>query len=240
MQVVSWLILELREAPWLHPTRARAWCSVLAIMIAMFVIGTLARSDGGTDGSGKPLGTDFFCFWTASHLALEGHAAFVYQPVLHQAAQHALFPQLPPAYLAFFYPPTFLLLCLPLALLPYLPSLAIWLIAGLSVLFAGLRRLLPQGWAIVPTLAFPAVLDNLAHGWLLGVGLAHRAMWRSANQRIDSVGRAAKDIRKEAPLRRPFQVAGQTNSQKPTTGICGPHMPGRSDQTDREHGHGVV
>jgi len=56
------------------------------------------------------------------------------------------------------------------------------LIAGLSVLFAGLRRLLPQGWAIVPTLAFPAVLDNLGHGRLLGVGLAHRAMWRSATK----------------------------------------------------------
>jgi len=133
-------------------------------MIAIFVAGTLARSHGGTDGLGKPLGTDFVSFWAASHLALEGHVASVYQPALHQAAQHALFSQLPPAYVAFFYPPTFLLLCLPLALLPYLPSLAVWLVAGFSILFAGLRRLLPQGWAILPTLAFPAVLDNLGHG----------------------------------------------------------------------------
>lgn len=158
------IIPHLRDPRWLHAPRARAWCNVLAVMSALFLIGSLTFSHAGIDTFGKPLGTDFVCFWTASKLALEGHAASVYQPALHAAAQHALFPQLPPSYVAFFYPPTFLLLCLPLALLPYLPSLAVWMFAGLALLVAALRRLLPQNWAIVPMLAFPAVLDNLGHG----------------------------------------------------------------------------
>jgi len=154
----------LREARWLHPTRARAWCSVLAAMSALFILGLLATSHGGLDLAGKPLGTDFVSFWTASKLALEGHAASAYQPVLHLAVQRALFPQSVQTYAAFFYPPTFLLLCLPLALLPYLASLALWMCAGLAALLAALWRLLPQRWAILPMLAFPAVLDNLGHG----------------------------------------------------------------------------
>ena len=121
-------------------------------------------SRGGVDLSGKPLGLDFVSFWTASRFVLEGHPGFVYQPALHRAAQYALFPSLAPGYAAFFYPPTFLLLCTPFALLPYLPSLITWLLAGLAILIAALRRILPQPWAILPMLAFPAVLDNLGHG----------------------------------------------------------------------------
>jgi hypothetical protein len=176
------MIIEfLREARWLHAPRARAWCNVLAAMTAVFILGLLATSAGGIDIFGKPLGTDFISFWTASKLALAGHAASAYQPALHAAAQHALFPRSLQSYAAFFYPPTFLLLCLPLALLPYLLSLAVWLLAGLAVLIAALRRLLPQRWAIVPMLAFPAVLDNLGHGqtaFVIAACFGWSAVWR--------------------------------------------------------------
>jgi alpha-1,2-mannosyltransferase len=158
------MILHLREAAWLHAKRARTWCSILAVMTVLSVLVLLATSHGNADMSGKPIGTDFISFWTASRFALDGHPDAVYQPVLHQAAEYAMFPRLAPGYAAFFYPPTFLLLCLPLAFLPYLPALAVWLVAGLAVLVAGLRRILPQHWAILPMLAFPAVLDNLGHG----------------------------------------------------------------------------
>ena len=160
----SRLIAVLRVAGWLSERRARAWCIILALMTGLAAIGYVVTSKGGLDISGKPLGTDFVSFWTAADLALQGRAGSAYDPVLHEAAQRALFPEATNGYAAFFYPPTFLLLCLPLALLSYIPALALWLAAGFSALYTCLRSLLPQRWAILPILAFPGILTNLGHG----------------------------------------------------------------------------
>ena len=154
----------LRSAAWLTPERARAWCLVLAILTATAATAWVCLSRGGLDLLGKPLGTDFVSFWAASRLALDGQAALAYDPAAHAAAQRALFPDERAGYFAFFYPPTFLVLCLPLAALPYLAALAAWLAAGFAALFACLRRVLPQGWAVLPIAAFPGVLVNAGHG----------------------------------------------------------------------------
>jgi hypothetical protein len=122
-----------------------------------------ATSHGGIDAGGKPIGTDFIGFWAASRFALEGHPSWTYDPALQEAAIKALRPHADPGY-PFFYPPTFLLLCLPLALLPYYAALAAWLGASFLLLYTGLIRLLPQRWAILPILAFPGSLINLGHG----------------------------------------------------------------------------
>jgi alpha-1,2-mannosyltransferase len=172
------LITVLRDADWLTADRARAWCCVLAVISAVIPITWLAvslgLSRGGRDILGKPIGTDFVSFWTASRIALDGHPASAYDPAAHAAAQHALFPTGQLDYFAFFYPPTFLLLCLPLATLPYLPALVVWLAAGFAPLFVCLRRLLPQRWAIVPIIAYPAFLVNALsgqNGFLSGASL---------------------------------------------------------------------
>jgi hypothetical protein len=137
---------------------------VLAVVTVLTVLAYLATSRDGLDHFGKPIGTDFISFWAASHLALAGHPAEVYAPVLHEATERALFPTAPPGYFAFFYPPTFLLLCLPLAALPYFLALTAWLLVGFIAFFACLRRLLPQRWAILPSLIFPGALTNIGHG----------------------------------------------------------------------------
>src|SRR5690348_5661981 len=63
------------------------------------------------------IGTDFSSFYGASLLALDGHAASVYDVALHRAAQVcALGPFAD--YYQLFYPPMFLLVVLPLGLLP--------------------------------------------------------------------------------------------------------------------------
>jgi hypothetical protein len=68
----------------------------------------------------------------------------------HWAAEKALFG---PAqgYVAFFYPPPYLLICLPLALVPYFWSLAVWLIAVSLLEPSTDRRLV---WR-VPAAPFP-------------------------------------------------------------------------------------
>ena len=152
------------DAGWLSATRARAWCRVLAVVSAVIVAAWLGLSHDGIDRLGKPIGTDFISFWSASQLALTGQTAAPYDLDIHARAQHALLPAGQPGYYGFFYPPMFLLLCLPLALLPYLAALAVWLTASLAALFVCIRKIPPHRWAILPFLAFPGVLINAGHG----------------------------------------------------------------------------
>ncbi|MBV9079215.1 MAG: DUF2029 domain-containing protein [Methylobacteriaceae bacterium] len=67
-------------------------------------------------------------------------------------------------YAAFFYPPPFLLICWPLAALPYLPALGLWLAVTGATYFAAIRRLLPRPVPFAAIVAFPAVLSNVGHG----------------------------------------------------------------------------
>jgi hypothetical protein len=169
----------LRTAGWLDGARARAWRDILLVMSGLAAIGWIALARGGLDLAGKPLGTDFLSFYAASRLALGGDPAGAYAVATHGAAEVAVFGR-DVGYAAFFYPPLFLLICTPLALLPYLGALAAWL-GATGALFAGaLRGWLDRrlGWRTAA--AFPAVLMNLGHGQnaflsagLLGAG----AMW---------------------------------------------------------------
>ncbi len=123
----------------------------------------VALAHDGLDRSGKPLGTDFVSFWTASKIALGGHPADVYDIAIHQNEQTALFSR-DIGYTAFFYPPTFLLICLPLAALPYLWSLCLWLSVTGFACYRVLRAWLGAQFGALPILAFPAMLSNLGHG----------------------------------------------------------------------------
>ena len=161
---IARLFVKLRNPQWLNAERARAWCRVLAAVTLIVVFAYIITSRDGVDYFGEPVGTDFVSFWTASRLSLMGHPNSAYDPIDLQAAERALFPTVVSGYFAFLYPPTFLLLCLPLALLPYSAALAAWLATGLIALCAGLRRILPQRWAMLPVFVFPGILVNGGHG----------------------------------------------------------------------------
>jgi alpha-1,2-mannosyltransferase len=157
-------VAALRDADWLTAERARAWCRVLAAVSAVTSIVWIVLARDGVDRLGKPLGTDFVGFWVAAHMTLEGRIGSVYDVAAEVAGQHALFPGAAAGFYPFFYPPIFLLLCLPFAALPYFTALVAWLTAGFIPFFASLRRLLPQRWAILPILAYPGILVNAGHG----------------------------------------------------------------------------
>jgi hypothetical protein len=123
-----------------------------------------ATSRAGVDRFGNPLGTDFVSFWTASRLALEGHIGTVYEPAAHEAVEQALFPAGNLGYYAFFYPPPFLLICLPLGLVSYSAALIVWLSIGLCGFLFCVYRMLAQRWVILAAIAFPAVWVNITHG----------------------------------------------------------------------------
>lgn len=153
----------VRDADWLTIDRAQLFArSWLAISLIVAVAGVLLARNN-LDSLGKPIGTDFSSFWTASQLALGGHPADAYNMAQHHLAQNRLFGR-DVGYYAFFYPPMFLLLCLPLAALPYLASLGAWLFATGTAYACVIRRYLGEHGGWIAVLAFPAVLINVGHG----------------------------------------------------------------------------
>ena len=161
--VLSRMVGWLRDADWLTRDRAVAYCRIVFLVTLGAILLWIALARDGVDFSGKPLGTDFVSFWTASQIALAGRPAEVYDIAIHQAAQTALFPH-SAGYVAYFYPPVFLLVCLPLATLPYLWSLGLWLgVTGLAC-WRVLRAWLGARFGALPILAFPAMFSNLGHG----------------------------------------------------------------------------
>jgi hypothetical protein len=159
----SRLVMALREAPWLTRERATAYGRILLVMSLGGLIVWVALSSGGLDRMGKPLGTDFIIFWTGSKLALGGHAAQVYDMAAHHAEESRLF-QRDVGYSPFFYPPIYLLVCLPLALMPYFAALGAWLaVTGLAY-WRVARAWLGDRFGALPIAAFPAVLVNVGHG----------------------------------------------------------------------------
>lgn len=131
---------------------------------------------GLTDFLDRPLGADFSHYWIASALVQAGHPLTVYHAPEFLAAQEAFFKISYP--LPWFYPPTFLLMVYPLAFLPYLVSLCVWLATTLAAYLVVLRRIAPHPWTPWLALAFPGTFQNFFHGQngflttaLLGGGL---------------------------------------------------------------------
>ncbi len=154
----------LTEAPWLDRQRLDRYPKLFLAIFAIAAIVWLTMGDGLLDPKGKPIGTDFVAFFSASALALEGEAAAVYDGETIYAAERAAVDGDATGFFPWFYPPTFLIVVLPLALLPYGWALAAWLGTTLLGYLAVIRRIAPAPEAMWLAIAFPAVLVNLGHG----------------------------------------------------------------------------
>ena len=163
---------ELRSGRWLTADRARAYSLILLGLYVIAIVGWIALSDGWVDRNGKPVGTDFSSFYAAGSLVLEGRAGDVYNMAAHFAREQQIFGAATPYY-GWLYPPLFLLVATPLALLPYPLALIAWQGATfalyLAVIAAILRQPRQQSGAIarvwlLAAAAFPAVFVNLGHG----------------------------------------------------------------------------
>src|SRR6185437_2428154 len=137
---------------------------LLGFYVAAAII-WIAWAHGLIDPSGKPLGTDFSSFYAAGSLVLDGRAVEVYDMAANYAREQQIFGVGVPYY-AWFYPPFFLLLAAPLALMPYPLALAVWQAATLAFYLGVIGVILRPvrqarndlaGIWIFPALAFPAV-----------------------------------------------------------------------------------
>ncbi|NHN89276.1 glycosyltransferase family 87 protein [Acetobacter conturbans] len=152
------------QANWLTRGRALAYCRIFGLYGWGLFLSIIVVSHGGKNFEGLPICSDFVSFWAASSQVLHGHSAEVYDAVKHHQAELAAFSDFSFGNFAFYYPPTFLLVCLPLALAPYRLSLAVFLILTAIAFVGALRRLLPQRWALMPILAFPGLVIGVANG----------------------------------------------------------------------------
>ena len=101
---LAWLI----EAPWLDRRRLDRYPKLFLAIFTIAAIVWLAMGDGLLDPEGKPIGTDFVAFFSASALALDGEAAAVYDGLTIYAAERAAVDGDATGFFPWFYPPTFL------------------------------------------------------------------------------------------------------------------------------------
>jgi hypothetical protein len=162
--------------PWLL---SRVLTISLPLLVGLYLLMWgfwILTGPGLLDRSGNPIGGDYSLFWSASSLALKGNAAAAYDFSSLRAVELRVFDR--DISYPFIYPPTLLLLLLPFGLLPYLPSLALWLAATGGGYLWLIRRIAPHPRIIWLTLAFPGAFQNLGFGQngflsslLLGGGL---------------------------------------------------------------------
>lgn len=179
------LLAFLRDAPWLTSRRLRDYAALL-IVVYVLAIAWALTGVGLSDPNGKPIGTDFVSFWTVSQALHHGAAAAIYHPEKLARLEQAVTGR-PDLFYAWSYPPLALLIVYPLALLPYLSSLAAWLLIGLALYLTVLWQILPRRLVLWAGLAFPAVFLTLAHGQnalltagLIGTGLILLTAWPAA------------------------------------------------------------
>jgi hypothetical protein len=144
-----------------------ALVAIVAVQIGVAYLVT--GGDGGELESallmdeGHPIGGDFVLYYAAAELALEGEPAAAYDPVaLHAREKEVIGAEVP--LWPWFYPPTLLMAVLPLAALPFLVALGLWL-GGQAALYLWVAfQAAPHRLTPIAALLFPAAADALFSG----------------------------------------------------------------------------
>ncbi len=163
----------LRSGDWLTRERIRLVAIVLLCASAAGLLYLVVTARHGIDLQGRPLGTDFSNVYAAGSYADEGRAALAFDPAQQFARERAIFGDATPFY-GWHYPPYFLFVAAPLALMPYGLALAVWQAVTLGLYLLVIRAIAfspPRAAAsgegydwLLLALAFSAVLINIGHG----------------------------------------------------------------------------
>lgn len=137
---------------------------ICALLIAAAIIGLLLMRLSAAHGlvlaNGQPVFGDFIGFWSAGRAALDGHADQVHDRAVifsyHQLAAPGV------QYVAWWNaPPTFLLVVMALALLPFPTAAIVFLIGGGALYFVAARKLLPDARTLIFAATLPAAVFHL-------------------------------------------------------------------------------
>ncbi len=138
---------------------------MLVFFLAAAIMNVKTSRDGLVAGTHRPLGSDFIAFWGVSHLALSGHAASAYDFDM-RALTHAEQVAVPASDVSYpwNYPPAFVLLILPLALMPYFVAFWVFMATTLAMYVLAFWRAVGQGLGLWCLAIFPAAWINFGGG----------------------------------------------------------------------------
>ncbi|ANA34090.1 hypothetical protein R82526_01125 [Ralstonia mannitolilytica] len=174
------------HAHWLDLARVRAYSGAFLILFGAFLLSWGWVTKGFTDTAVSRPGTDFAVFWSASHLALSQGPLQAYDAhsLAEVMAEYGPLAAGSTVVLPWLYPPTFLLVVMPLSLISLAASYLLFLIGTGYVYFRSISTLLATHgfWrrgAWLPVLASPATLITALMGQnsLLTAGLAASAVY---------------------------------------------------------------
>jgi alpha-1,2-mannosyltransferase len=150
-------VAAVRDGKWLTRERIRAYPR---IFLGIFLAGLLWFVVSPTGPRWRAL--DFVGFWVPANLAALGRATAIYDHHLAATLQQAISGR-SDEYVPWVYPPTFLLLILPLGVLPYMVAFVAYVTAGLIVYWVALRKLAGSEGRML-AFAFPGVIICLCNG----------------------------------------------------------------------------
>src|SRR6476619_5829559 len=141
------VIEAIRTGTWLTPERLRLWAAASLIASLAGLVYILATAQGISDYQGRPIGTDFSNVYAAGAYVLEGRPEAPFDAPTQHAREKEIFGDATPFY-GWHYPPFFLFIAALLALLPYLPALAVWQGSTLALYLWSIRRI--TAWSESP------------------------------------------------------------------------------------------
>ncbi|WP_306717197.1 glycosyltransferase family 87 protein [Burkholderia dolosa] len=165
---------------WLNRERVRVYAGGMLIAELLFVVIYVARMLWGHDASLEPLSQDFSPVWSAAWLAAHGHALDAWHFSSLFAVEKLAVPtmNLADGTLPWLYPPTMLLLVLPLGWLPYALAAVLWLGVTYALFAVTMRATAKRSTALLCALAFPGAFltvivgqTSLLSATLAGAGL---------------------------------------------------------------------
>jgi alpha-1,2-mannosyltransferase len=177
----SWL----RDFSWLTTQRAAFYSGVLLLAYLAAAIGQLFHAHHLIFESGACVGGDFVNPYAGSIAALNGDPASVYNIRLQHLREVAIMGGKDFGVLgSFTYPPMYLLIVLPLSMLPFIASWVVFETVTLAGYLAVLRRIAPIPVGLWLAITFPAVIINFMCGQngflttaLIGGGLLLLDRW---------------------------------------------------------------
>ncbi len=168
----------LRHGRWLDRERVIAIPIVVGFGSLLVLVWLFGFGHGTLDPLGRPLGTDFSEVYAAGKMVLAGNSADVWTWPKHFIVQRQIQHSMTVDVYGWQYPPPYLLIATPLALLPYIPALVLWQAVTLGAFTWLMWRIVPRWETILLVVTAPVTLVCVTHGHngfltalLLGGGL---------------------------------------------------------------------
>lgn len=155
-----------RYPHWLNRERVRLYAGAVLLAELLFIGIYLVRLFLSHKTALEPLSQDFSPIWSAAWLAAHGHGADAWHFPALFAVQKLAVPTMTLAdgTLPWLYPPTTLLLVLPLGWLPYTLALVLWLGVTYALFAATIRATVQRDAAWLCALAFPGAFITVIVG----------------------------------------------------------------------------